>query len=189
MKKIFTLIILSIGMAAVFYFFAGSKNSIFRDEKDDTTPFLHFMKIESNSFPHNSNIPSRFTCDGADTSPHFALSGVPKNAKSLVLVSDDPDAPGRTWVHWLVWNIDPATTEIQEGTTPQEAVEGTTSFGKTGYGGPCPHSGIHRYFFKLYALDTVLDLDSNADKTKLEEAIEKHTIDSAEIIGLYESHT
>lgn len=174
-------------MAAVFYFFAGSENGIFRDGKDNTAPSLRFMKIESNSFSHNSSIPSQFTCDGNNTSPHLAFSGVPKNAKSLALISDDPDAPRGTWVHWLVWNIDPATTEIRERTTPQGAVEGTTSFGKTGYGGPCPPSGIHRYFFKLYALDAVLDLGTDADKAALENAMDGHIIDRAEMIGLYES--
>ncbi|GAG65703.1 unnamed protein product, partial [marine sediment metagenome] len=107
-------------------------------------------------------------------------------AKSLVLIVDDPDAPAKTWVHWTVWNIDPKTTEILENSIPQDAVEGVTDFGTSGYGGPCPPSGTHRYFFKLYALDTTLDLSSSATVEDIQEAMEGHILDSVELIGLYE---
>lgn len=98
---------------------------------------------------------------------------------------DDPDAPAGTWIHWTVWNIPPTTTNIMENSKP-EGVEGVTSFGEPGYGGPCPPSGTHHYFFKLYALDTTLDLPSAAKKEDLEKAIEGHILDKTELIGLYQ---
>lgn len=143
------------------------------------------MKITSSSFAHNQNIPPKYTCDGENINPPLLFSDIPADAKSLVLISDDPDAPMGTWVHWILWNIDPKTTEIAEKSVPAGAMEGTTSFGETGYGGPCPPSGVHRYFFKLYALDTKLDLPISAKKEDLEKAIQQHILASAEMIGLY----
>ena len=142
------------------------------------------MKIESSAFAHEGDIPSKYTCDGENVSPPLSISDVPKEAVSLALISDDPDAPGGNWVHWTVWNIDPAMGEIKEGEAP-EGVEGMTSFGTNGYGGPCPPSGSHRYFFKLYALDTRLDLNSEADVGELENAIEGHVMEQAELLGRY----
>ena len=144
------------------------------------------MKLTSPVFQNNEKIPPKYTCDGEDISPPLEIAEVPAETKSLVLISDDPDAPGGSWIHWLVWNIDPAITEIAENTVPTGAVEGITSFGKTGYGGPCPPSGTHRYFFKLYALDTRIDLTAEADKEKLEQAIEGHILDQVKLIGLYD---
>ena len=143
------------------------------------------MKILSSSFNPNENIPSKFTCDGESINPSFQILDVPENAQSLALISDDPDAPSGTWVHWIVWNIDPQTTEIKENSVPNGAVEGTTSFGNTGYGAPCPPSGTHRYFFKLFALDTKLDLPSSTTANQLEQAMGNHIIEKAELIGLY----
>lgn len=143
------------------------------------------MKITSSSFAHNQNIPPKYTCDGENINPPLQFSDIPADAKSLVLISDDPDAPMGTWVHWILWNIDPKTTEISEKSVPAGAIEGTTSFGETGYGGPCPPSGVHRYFFKLYALDTKLDLPISAKKEDLEKAMQQHILASAEMIGLY----
>lgn len=107
-------------------------------------------------------------------------------AQSLVLIMDDPDAPAGTWVHWMVWNIDPKINEITEDNVPQGAIEGVTSFGQTGYGGPCPHSGRHRYFFKLYALDTKINLSLGADKSQLEKAMNGHILAQSELVGLYQ---
>lgn len=143
------------------------------------------MQILSSAFQNNEKIPALYTCDGNGISPPFTFSDVPENAQSLAFISDDPDAPAGTWVHWLLWNIDPKTTEIAENKVPFGAVEGTTSFGNVGYGGPCPPSGTHRYFFKLYALDTRLDLPKSTDKKALEEAMKNHILAKAEIIGLY----
>jgi hypothetical protein len=143
------------------------------------------MTITSPAFKNNKHIPAKYTCDGENVNPPLEIKDVPGNAQSLVLISDDPDAPGGTWVHWTVWNIDPKTTEIAENSVPEGAVEGVTDFGKPGYGGPCPPPGTHRYFFKLFALDTKLDLSENTTAKDLEAAMEGHIIEKAELIGLY----
>ena len=115
------------------------------------------MKLTSPAFEHNKEIPPKYTCDGADTSPELNIEDIPENAKSLALIMDDPDAPAGTGVHWVVWNIPRDTKMIAKGAEPQ-GIQGTTSFGKPGYGGPCPPSGTHRYFFQLHALTTTLEL-------------------------------
>jgi len=143
------------------------------------------MKIASSVFNQGEAIPAKYTCDGEDISPALSIAEVPEGALSLVLICDDPDAPAGDWVHWLVWNIEPGVGGIAENTVPAGGVEGTTSFGKTDYGGPCPPSRTHRYFFKVYALDTKLDLDSSADKTKLLEAMEGHVLGEAVLMGTY----
>ncbi|MBI2652383.1 YbhB/YbcL family Raf kinase inhibitor-like protein [Candidatus Woesearchaeota archaeon] len=142
------------------------------------------MKLTSSAFQNNGAIPSEFTCDGADVSPPLAISDVPKNAKSLVLIMDDPDAPVGTWDHWVVFDIPPSTREILEGTEP-DGVAGRNSWGKTGYGGPCPPSGTHRYFFKLYALDTELNLPQGTTKKDLEKAMQGHIVAQAQLMGTY----
>lgn len=143
------------------------------------------LKISSPAFKHNSMIPAKFTCDGDDISPALIIEGVPEATKSLALIVDDPDAPRGTWVHWVVWNIDPKTRTIAEGTVPSGALQGMNDFRKLDYGGPCPPSGTHRYFFKIYALDAVLDLRKGASKADLEQAMKGHIIAQAELIGLY----
>lgn len=142
------------------------------------------MKITSLAFENNTMIPAKYTCDGENISPPLSFSEIPEDAKSLVLIVDDPDAPGGTWTHWLVFNIDPKANGIAENSVPKDGIEGMTSFGKKGYGGACPPSGTHRYFFKLYALDTSLNLN-NPDKLKLEEEMQNHVLDKAELAGLY----
>ncbi|MGM0366475.1 MAG: YbhB/YbcL family Raf kinase inhibitor-like protein [Actinomycetota bacterium] len=143
------------------------------------------MEIISTAFSHNENIPARYTCDGQDINPPLEFSNIPEGTRSLALIADDPDAPAKTWVHWVVWNISPDATGIPEDSKPGEAVEGITDFKKPGYGGPCPPSGTHRYFFKLFALDTELDLDPSGGAGDLAKAMEGHIIESAELIGLY----
>jgi len=143
------------------------------------------MRIESPAFAQNALIPKTYACDGDDVSPPLAVSGVPASAKTLALIVDDPDAPFGTWVHWTAWNIPVDTSVIAEGSVPRGAVEGSTSAGKPGYGGPCPPSGTHRYFFKLYALDTALSLPSSADAKALEAAMEGHVLDKAGLVGRY----
>ena len=142
------------------------------------------MKLTSSAFQHNAQIPSEFTCDGSDLSPPLSISDVPANAKSLVLICDDPDAPVGTWDHWVVFNIPPSTKEISKGTWPQ-GTPGKNSWGRTGYGGPCPPSGTHRYFFKLYALNTMLNLPHGSAKKQIEAAMQNHILAKAELIGLY----
>jgi len=143
------------------------------------------MKISSPTFEANQTIPSKYTCDGENINPPFQIFDVPAGAKSLVLISDDPDAPMGTWVHWTIWNIPPETKEIGKNSAPIGVVEGMTSFGKKGYGGPCPPSGTHRYFFKLYALDSILDLPISAKAADIEKAMKGHILDKTELIGLY----
>jgi len=143
------------------------------------------MKISSAAFENNSLIPSKYTCEGQGINPPLEFRDVPEDTKSLALIVDDPDAPMKKWIHWTIWNIDAKTTQIPQNSFPKGAVEGITSFGRTGYGGPCPPSGTHRYFFKLFALDKMLDLSPNSYVRDIESTIERHIIQKAELIGLY----
>jgi len=143
------------------------------------------MVISSPAFNDQGIIPKKYTCDGADVSPPLKIEGVPAAAKSLALIADDPDAPAGTWVHWVIWGMDPKTGVIAEAGRPAGAVEGTNDFGRRGYGGPCPPSGTHRYFFKLYALDVVPALDARARKADLEKAMKGHVLASAQLVGRY----
>lgn len=140
------------------------------------------MKLVSLAFEHNKFIPSKFTCEGEDVSPTLLIEGIPDEAKSLALIVDDPDAPMGTWVHWVVYDI-PATNRIEENTIPGK--QGSNDFGKRNYGGPCPPSGTHRYFFKLYALDKELGLPEGLSKAELEKAMQGHIVAKAELMGLY----
>jgi Raf kinase inhibitor-like YbhB/YbcL family protein len=143
------------------------------------------VKISSSAFDHKELIPVKYTCDGMDMNPPLTIQNIPPEAKSLALIVDDPDAPRGMWVHWVVWNIDPGTKEIKENSVPAGAKQGMNDFGKSDYGGPCPPSGTHRYFFKLYALDTTLNLGPDTTKATLEAAMKGHIIAQAETIGLY----
>ena len=142
------------------------------------------MKITSSAFQQGGNIPTKLTCDGEDMSPPLQITGVPAEAKSLALITDDPDAPGGLFTHWLIWNIPPQTNSIAEGSAPK-GVQGTNDFGKSGYGAPCPPSGMHRYFFRVFALDRELDLRSGAKRSQLEAAIKGHVIGQGELMGRY----
>jgi len=142
------------------------------------------MKITSSAFKHKSKIPSKYTCDDENINPPLELSGISRETKSLVLIMDDPDAPSKTWVHWVVYNIDPSTTRIEEDSASL-GIQGMTDFGKLSYGGPCPPSGTHRYFFKLYALNTILDAPSSLTKQQVLEKVRDHVIEEAELVGLY----
>ncbi len=143
------------------------------------------MKISSPVFDSNGQIPKKYTCDGSDVNPPLTFENIPSEAKSLALIVDDPDAPRGTWVHWVLWNIDPKVQGIRENTLPKGALQGVNDFRKHEYGGPCPPSGTHRYFFKIYALNTSLTLGANTTKADLEGAMKGHIIAQAEIIGLY----
>jgi Raf kinase inhibitor-like YbhB/YbcL family protein len=142
------------------------------------------MKITSSAFQQGGNILSKFTCDGSDTSPPLQITGIPSNAKSLVLIADDPDAPGGLFTHWLIWNIPPQTDSIAEGSAPK-GVHGTNDFGKSGYSGPCPPPGTHRYSFKIFALDRELDLRSGAKRSQVDTAMKGHVIAQGELVGRY----
>ncbi len=143
------------------------------------------MTITSTAFQHNEEIPNKYTCDGLNHNPPLTFSEVPKEAQSLVFIVEDPDAPGKVFTHWLVYNMPPATLQILENQIPRNSMQGETDFGNVGYGGPCPPLGIHRYFFKLYALNTMLDLPEGAKKTEVEQKMEGQIIASSELVGLY----
>jgi Raf kinase inhibitor-like YbhB/YbcL family protein len=142
------------------------------------------MKITSSAFQEGGNIPSKFTCDGGDTGPPLQIADVPSGAKSLALIMDDPDAPSGLFTHWMVWNISPQTNVIAEGSTPKGA-RGTNDFGKSSYGGPCPPSGTHRYYFKIFAIDRELDLAAGAKRGQLDAAMKGHVVAQGELMGRY----
>ena len=150
-----------------------------------------FMKLTSPAFNAKGIIPSRYTCEGANISPPLEITNVPANAKSLVLIMDDPDVPAqiraeRIWDHWIIFNMPPTIHQIPENTGPIAGVYGMTTFGHTRYGGPCPPDREHRYFFKLYALDTMLHLKEGATKKEIEKAMQGHIIADAQLMGRYE---
>ncbi|MEK6891746.1 MAG: YbhB/YbcL family Raf kinase inhibitor-like protein [Nanoarchaeota archaeon] len=142
------------------------------------------MQLTSSAFQHNSIMPSEFTCDGENINPPLSIIDVPANAKSLVLIVDDPDAPAGTWDHWVVFNMLPSTKQIGKNSQPQ-GVAGKNSGGRNNYQGPCPPSGTHRYFFKLYALDATLNLPEGSGKKQVESAMQGHILAKTELIGLY----
>jgi Raf kinase inhibitor-like YbhB/YbcL family protein len=146
---------------------------------------MNTLKLTSASFEHNGKIPSRHTCDGEGVNPELSISGISEEAKSLVLIMDDPDAPSGTWDHWVKFNISTSTAQIKEGTEP-DGVSGVGTSGNKDYFGPCPPDREHRYFFKLFALDTELDLKEGATKKEVEQAMEEHILQQTELIGLYE---
>ena len=143
------------------------------------------ISITSPAFQAGGDIPAKFTCNGTNVSPELQISGVPNEAKSLVLIVDDPDAPRGLFTHWIVWNIDPKTTQMAENSAPAGAVQGTSDFGKRNYGGPCPPSGTHRCFFKIFALDTKLDLKPSARRAELDAAMRGHILAQGELMARY----
>ncbi len=157
-----------------------------RSEMKNNTKQQPFT-LTSPAFEHDEFIPSKYTCDGANVSPALAWEHAPQNTQSFALIVDDPDAPTKTpWVHWIVFNIPADISELTENIEPNAFVQGATNFtNKKGWGGPCPPSGTHRYFFKLYALDTKLNLSITATKEDLLKAMEGHVLDSAELMGHY----
>jgi Raf kinase inhibitor-like YbhB/YbcL family protein len=153
------------------------------------------LTLTSPAFTHQGPIPARYTCDGDDVSPPLAWAGVPAGARSLALIVDDPDAPDpnapkRTWVHWVMYNLPARDGSLAEavdcGALPTGAREGTNDWPRTGYGGPCPPIGRHRYFFKLYAVDMVLPDLGDATKAKVEKEMQGHVLEKAELMGTYE---
>jgi Raf kinase inhibitor-like YbhB/YbcL family protein len=150
------------------------------------------LQLSSPAFPHNGTIPTQYTCDSDDRSPPLSWESVPPKAKSLALIVDDPDAPDpkapkMVYVHWVLYDIPPSTMGLPEGATslPKGTREGTNDWKRTGYGGPCPPIGLHRYFFKLYALDALLGDLGPATKPELERAMRDHILEQAELIGTY----
>jgi Raf kinase inhibitor-like YbhB/YbcL family protein len=144
---------------------------------------LKKLVVKTPAFENNKLIPAKYTCDGDNVNPPLTIEDVPAETKSIVLIIDDPDASAGTWNHWLVWNISPATRKIEENTVP--GTKGITTYRRHAYGGPCPPSGTHRYFFKVYALDMELDLNPNSRENDVEKAMEGHTLAKGELLGLY----
>jgi Raf kinase inhibitor-like YbhB/YbcL family protein len=144
------------------------------------------LVLESPAFSANEPIPVEYTCKGTDHSPALSWHGAPAGTKSFALIMDDPDAPGGTWDHWVLFNIPATLNELKASARlPAGATSGKNTWGNQGYGGPCPPSGTHRYFFTLYALDTQLSLDSAANKQDVSHAMKGHILDKAELIGLF----
>lgn len=148
------------------------------------------IKVWSSAFGDGGLIPPEFTCDGADMSPPVEWSGIPSQAQSIAVIVDDPDAPGGDWVHWVIYDIPPYLEAIQAGVSDSPkllrgGVQGKTDFGKIGYGGPCPPRGVHRYFFKIYALDIALRLKPGITKKELLEAMQGHILAEGALMGRY----
>ncbi len=142
--------------------------------------------LSSAEFTDNSVIPSKFTCQGADIAPTLTWQGAPENTQTYALIMDDPDAPNGTWDHWVIFNIPANISKLSNETEiPDGAINATNSWGNVGYGGPCPPSGTHRYFFKLYALDTSLALQAEATKADVETAMQGHILATAQLMGFY----
>ncbi len=150
------------------------------------------LELKSPAFLHESKIPPQYTCEGKDVSPHLQWSGVPDGTKSFALISDDPDAPSKTWVHWVIYNIPAESRELPQGfphdpVLPDGIRQGINDGGEIGYGGPCPPPGRpHRYYFKLYALDCMLEIEGTATKEKLLEAMKGHVLGETSLMGTYE---
>lgn len=143
------------------------------------------MKITSSAFSEGGTIPDKYAKSGQNVNPPLRIEGAPAGVKSLLLIMDDPDAPVGLFTHWLVWNIDPKTTEIAENSVPSGAVQGTNDYPNLGYGGPQPPSGTHRYYFKMFALDETLDLKSGAKRKEVDAAMRGHVIAQGELMGRY----
>ncbi|MFZ5980533.1 MAG: YbhB/YbcL family Raf kinase inhibitor-like protein [Candidatus Zixiibacteriota bacterium] len=159
-------------------------------QSKDTGGYDMVLKLTSTAFEEGGMIPARFTCDGEDVSPSLSWSETPERTKSFALICDDPDTPMGTWIHWVLYNLPPDVTELAEAIPSSDPLEsgarqGVTSFGRPGYGGPCPPSGTHRYFFKLYALDTVLNLEKTATSQDLLEAMKGHILAAGQLMGRY----
>ncbi|HLP89222.1 MAG TPA: YbhB/YbcL family Raf kinase inhibitor-like protein [Nostocaceae cyanobacterium] len=160
-------------------------------ENNDLTPVVKSMKLVSSAFENNRLIPPKYTCDGADISPPLSWEDVPEQTQSLALIVDDPDAPIKIFVHWLVYDLPPTSRQLpeqisQEKTIKNGGVQGKNDFNKLGYGGPCPPSGTHRYIFQIYALDKKLNLPPGASKAQLIAAMDGHILAKGELIGRYQ---
>ena len=147
------------------------------------------LHLESSAFSDGSEIPKKYGYKNGNDSPPLSISGIPSNCESLALIMDDPDAKaavGKVWVHWVIWNIPPNVSEINESSVPSNCEQGSTDFGEIGYGGPAPPDKKHTYIFKLYALDSKLDISSGSDKYQVEDAMKDHILEETILTGTYE---
>ena len=150
-----------------------------------TVTKIEVFKISSSAFENGGKIPKEYTCDGKNINPPLKIENAPSSAKSFALVFDDIDAPRGTYVHWIFWNMDPGLKEIRENSVPEGVVQGMNDFKKRNYGGPCPPGRAHKYIFRIYALDTLLNLNPNGSKEDLEKAMEGHILSRGQLMGLY----
>jgi len=196
-------IILSIALlCAILVFVNSNKNNSEQNNKTEQTNVVseknseikttnkvmeqnNKLELTSEAFENNQSIPKQYSCNGENINPPLLINNVPEGTKSLALIVDDPDAVGGEWVHWLIWNIPANTSRIDAGSVPVGSIQGLDDFKKHKYGGPCPPSGTHRYFFKLYALDLLIALDRNSNKSDLENAMNGHILDQTVLVGLY----
>lgn len=179
----FALIAIAVFLAYGYYF-----NYITREGYDNTT-FIESrsnMTITSPVFSNGDSIPAKYTCEGVNINPPLNISTVSIFARSLVLIVDDPDSPSKDFTHWILFNIKPETTSIDENSIPKESIEGMNDFSEPNYGGPCPPKGEHRYEFKLYSLDTILNLEKGAIKKQVLEAMKGHILEQTKLIGKYQ---
>lgn len=151
---------------------------------------MQTISILAEAFTAGDTIPREYTCDGSNVSPALSWSGTPSNAKSIALIMDDPDAPGGTFVHWVLFNIPASTQKLPKGIPRNQTLgdgsrQGMTDFGRAGYGGPCPPKGTHRYYFRIYALDTMLNLQPGASREQLDDAMKGHVLAQGELMGKY----
>ena len=170
-------------VAAIVFF--GTRHDAFSATKGGEK-----MQITSSAFTEGSMIPAKYTCDGRDISPPLEWKDIPAGTKSFALISDDPDAPVGTWVHWVIYNIPPNVTKFDENMPHDKELkngmrQGSNDWPNIGYGGPCPPNGTHRYYFKLYALDMILDLKTGATKAQLAQAMKGHILAEAQLMGKY----
>lgn len=179
MKKV---LLILLGIAIIFIVFIVL--AVMTTKKKSDTMAL-YMQLTSPTFKNNTSLPKDYSCDGKGINPPLAIFEAPKDAKSMALIVTDPDAPMGTFTHWVVYNIDPLTKEISENSVPTGSVQGKTSVGKPGFVAACPPNGQHRYFFALYALDTMLPADSNMDRLALEKVMKGHVLNSSVLLGLY----
>ncbi|MDP3997734.1 MAG: YbhB/YbcL family Raf kinase inhibitor-like protein [Candidatus Andersenbacteria bacterium] len=143
------------------------------------------MQLISTAFDNKTTIPARYTCDGQNINPPLEIKDVPTGAKSLAIIINDPDAPSGNFIHWVIWNINPATAIITANSTPLNSIQGQNSSDQTGYTGPCPPSGTHRYYFTLYALDTTFDLPITTNASDLQATMQNHILKEAQLMGTY----
>jgi len=181
MRLIFAIIIIIIILAAAGWWLFNQPSAPITIQNT----FNMGLQLTSPAWADGGVIPQTYTCDGEDMSPPLEINNVPVGAKSLALVVDDPDAPSGSFIHWLVWNIKPSAKSLMEGKIPAEASAGSSSFGRVGYGGPCPPEGDHRYIFKLLALNLELDLPASTTIKEFNQAIAGHVIEEATLTGTY----
>lgn len=185
------IVIAGASVIAVLFIFIGwwrsqpTEKQIFIPKPSETAGMNDAFTLQSSVFSSGKPIPSVYTCDGTNARPPLSITGVPEDSKSLAIIMYDPDAPGGTFVHWVAWNIPPGTKELPAGPLPAGIVEGTNSFRSMGYQGPCPPSGTHRYIWRLYALRSVLSLDTKTTREDLESAMNTYVITQTELMGIY----